>query len=55
MFKVIEKLNPLAIHAHCYSQESAEKWIERYGNSQMFTDKTLTKDSFAIKKDVKNG
>lgn len=47
-FKVVEKSNRLAVHACCMSNESALAWIERYGDSGMFIDKTLTKDSFMV-------
>lgn len=47
-YKVIEKQNKNALHAICYSFDGAIKWIERYGNSKMFMDKTLNKDSFEI-------
>lgn len=48
-YHVIEKENENALHAICSSMESAKKWIEKYGNSKMFMDKTLTKESFKIK------
>ncbi len=47
-YHVVEKDNPLALHGVCYSQESAERWIERYGDSRMFNNKTLTKESFKV-------
>lgn len=47
-FKVVEKDNKLAVHCHTWSKERAEQWIERYGDSKMFTDKTLTKQSFIV-------
>lgn len=50
-YKVIEKDNPLAVHCITWSKERGEQWIERYGNSKMFMDKTLTKDSFTVIKD----
>lgn len=53
MFKVVEKANPLAVHAHCYSRESAQRWIDvnavEYCARGFFMDKTLTPDSFEIK------
>lgn len=51
-FKIVEKNNPLALHALCYSLESAQKWIDvnapMYVERGYFMDKTLTKDSFVI-------
>ena len=54
MFKIIEKANPLAVHVHCHSYESAEHWIKvkapEYCSKGYFMDKTLTPDSFIIVK-----
>lgn len=47
-FKVIEKNNALAVHCITWSRERAQEWIERYGDSGIFTDKTLRRDSFCI-------
>ena len=47
-FKVVEKNNPLAVHLLTWSKERGEKWINEMGDSEMFTDKTLTKDSFIV-------
>lgn len=47
-FIVREKANPLAIHCITWSMERGLEWIEKYGNSGMFTDKTLTRDSFEV-------
>lgn len=47
-FAVVEKDNPLAVHCLTWSRERAEEWIERYGDSGIFTDKTLTRDSFTV-------
>lgn len=47
-YKVVEKNNHLAVHCLTWSKERGELWIEKYGNSGMFTDKTLTKDSFEV-------
>lgn len=47
-FKVVEKDNPNALHAITYSKERGNQWIEKYGDSGMFTDKSLTKDSFIV-------
>ena len=47
-FKVIEKDNALAVHCITWSRERAQEWIERYGDSGIFTDKTLRRDSFCI-------
>ena len=45
-WSVVEKNNPLALHCLTWSKERAEAWIEQYGDSKMFMDKTLTKESF---------
>lgn len=47
-FKVIEKNNALAVHCITWSRERAQEWIERYGDSGIFADKTLRRDSFCI-------
>jgi len=49
-YKVIEKNNPLAVHCITWSEQRGLEWIERYGNSGMFIDKTLTKESFIVVK-----
>lgn len=55
MFKIIEKQNPLAVHAHCSTRESAQRWIDvnapEYVRKGYFMDKSLTADSFTIKGD----
>jgi hypothetical protein len=55
MYYVIEKNNPLAVHVHCNTLERAELWIKEkapvYCAKGFFMDKTLTKDSFTIRKD----
>jgi hypothetical protein len=52
MFKVVEKANPLAVHAHCETLERAEHWIKvkapEYCAKGYFMDKTLTPDSFTV-------
>ena len=52
-FKVIEKQNPLAVHAICDTRERAQFWIDtktpEYIAKGYFMDKTLTADSFTIK------
>lgn len=52
-FKIIEKNNPLAVHAHCATKESAERWLTvnapEYCAKGYFMDKTLTPESFEIK------
>lgn len=52
-FKVVEKKNNLAVHAHCSTLESAERWIKtnavEYCEKGFFMDKTLTPESFEIK------
>lgn len=47
-FKVVEKNNALAVHCITWSRERAQEWIERYGDSGIFADKTLRRDSFCI-------
>ncbi len=47
-YQVIEKDNPLAVHCITWSIERGSKWIARYGDSKMFMDKTLTKESFVV-------
>lgn len=53
MFMVIEKNNPLSVHAHCSTRESAQRWIDVnapvYCAKGYFMDKSLTPDSFTIK------
>ena len=52
-FKIVEKQKPLAVHAHCATLESAQRWISEkapdYCARGLFMDKTLTPDSFEIK------
>lgn len=43
---VIEKNNPLAVHLHTWSEQRCKEWIEKYGDSKIFMDKSLTKESF---------
>jgi hypothetical protein len=45
---VVEKNNHLARHCITWSHERGLAWIDRYGDSKMFMDKTLTKDSFEV-------
>lgn len=42
-----------AVHCLTWSKERAQEWIQRYGDSKMFMDKTLTKDSFEIREPAK--
>lgn len=46
--KVVEKENHNAIHLINCSRERGEEWIEIMGNSGIFTDKTLTAESFEV-------
>ena len=46
MWVVREKDNHNAVHLHTWSRGRCLEWIEKYGDSGIFTDKTLTKDSF---------
>ena len=52
-WKIVEKKNPLALHALCHSRESAQRWIDvnapLYCARGYFMDKTLTPDSFTIR------
>lgn len=48
-WSVVEKANPLVVHCLTWSKQRAEEWIERYGDSKMFDDKTLTKASFEVR------
>jgi hypothetical protein len=48
-YKVVEKNNPLALHLLTYSIEAGNRWIQIYGDSKMFMDKSLTKESFIVK------
>lgn len=52
MFKIIEKANPLAVHAHCDTKESAQRWLDvnapMYCAKGYFMNKTLTPDSFTM-------
>lgn len=52
-FKVVEKNNPLAVHALCDTRESAERWIKDVaqwfeGGRKPFDNKALTPHSFTI-------
>ena len=51
-YNVVEKNNIHALHFLTWSEERGLKWIEKYGNSGMFTDKTLNKDSFIVVKNT---
>lgn len=52
-FYVYEKNNPRAVHAHCCSLASAQRWMavnaHLYCAKGYFMDKTLTPSSFAIR------
>lgn len=56
-FKIVEKKNPLAVHAHCDTLQSAQRWIDvlapSYCAKGYFMDKTLTPESFEIKQILK--
>lgn len=51
-YRIIEKDNPLAVHALCSTYESALRWLTvnapEYCAKGYFMDKTLTPDSFII-------
>lgn len=57
MYKVVEKDNPLHLHALCDSLERAQHWIDvlapEYCAKGYFMDKTLTPDSFMVKPENK--
>lgn len=50
MYKIIEKNNPLAVHALCDTLESANRWLTIYAPAYVakgfFMDKSLTANSF---------
>ena len=52
-FKIVEKKNPLAVHAICDTLDRAYHWLQvnapYYCSKGYFMDKTLTPDSFTIK------
>jgi hypothetical protein len=52
MFKIVEKLNHLAVHAHCSTRESAERWLAvnavEYCAKGYFMNKALTPQDFEI-------
>ena len=52
-YKIVEKKNPLAVHAICSTLSSAEDWIKNkapeYVKRGLFMDKTLTENCFEIK------
>lgn len=50
-YKVVEKDNHDAVHLITWSKERGEEWIDEYGDSKIFTDKSLTKDSFEVIKE----
>jgi len=54
MYQIIEKNNPLAVHAICDTLERAQHWLQvnapSYCVKGYFMDKTLTPNSFAIVK-----
>ncbi len=47
-FKVVEKKNHNAVHCLTWSRERGEQWIKKYGDSGIFVDKTLNKNSFEV-------
>jgi hypothetical protein len=52
-YVIVEKNNPLAVHAICDTLERAQRWIDvnavEYCAKGYFMDKTLTPTSFTIK------
>lgn len=53
MYKIIEKNNPLAVHALCDTLEGANRWLTikapEYVAKGYFMDKSLTAESFEAK------
>lgn len=53
-FLVVEKENPNHVHANCDTLEGAENWLTdnapKYVDGGYFDDKTLTAESFTIRK-----
>ena len=47
-WRVVEKKDHNAIHCLTWSKERAMQWIEEYGDSGIFMDKALTKESFEV-------
>ena len=45
---VVEKKNHNAVHSKTWSERRGNEWIEQYGDSKIFIDKTLTKQSFKV-------
>lgn len=52
-FHIVEKKNPNAVHAHCATRESAQRWLDNnakeYCAKGYFMDKTLVHTDFEIK------
>lgn len=47
-YRVVEKKNINAVYCITWSRQRGKKWIEKYGDSKMFTDKRLNKNSFEV-------
>jgi hypothetical protein len=51
-YTIIEKENPLHVHAHCSSKESAQRWLDNnaveYCAKGYFMDKTLVPTDFMM-------
>lgn len=47
-WKVVEKKDHNAVNCYTWSKERGLEWIDKYGDSKMFIDKTLTRDSFEV-------
>jgi hypothetical protein len=56
-FYVVEAKNPLAVHLHANSRDSAQRWIDVlapvYCAKGYFMDKTLTPSDFIVKETSK--
>lgn len=53
-YAIVEKSNPLRLHAICNSEEGAKEWLTinapLYCERSYFDDKNLTPNDFIIKK-----
>lgn len=47
-YRVVEKADHDAVHLITWSRERGLEWIKKYGDSGIFINKTLTKDSFEV-------
>lgn len=47
-YYVVEKKNENAVHIKTWSLQRGYDWIEKYGDSAMFMNKSLNKGSFKV-------